>query len=133
MLAERHSVFTTSAMGTAYWTDAASGQTQLHRRSCRRAGPLPPSTPTRPCWPGTYIEGDGKDYNSNRNQQSHPLDQPLNKGQMMEERWAARLPMAMFTLNIQTGERKIIHRANDWLNHLLFSPVRTPRFADVLS
>jgi len=40
----------------------------------------------------------------------------------MEERWAARLPMGLFTINVQTGEVKTIHRANDWLNHLLFSP-----------
>ena len=54
--------------------------------------------------------------------QEHPLDQPVNKGQMMENRLAARIPMAMFTINIETGERKILHRATDWLNHLLFSP-----------
>ncbi len=44
------------------------------------------------------------------------------KGQMMEQRWAARLPMGLFTVNVETGEIKTIHRANDWLNHLLFSP-----------
>lgn len=58
---------------------------------------------------GTYIEGDARDYNNNRSpagaasqqtqqNQGHPLDQPRNKGQMMEERLAARLPMAMFTV-----------------------------------
>ncbi len=42
---------------------------------------------------------------------------------MMEERWAARLPMALFTVNIQNRRRsRSIHRATDWLNHLLFSP-----------
>ena len=107
--------------GAAYWTDAASGQTQ-------RIAELPPRgsiatvNADETLLAGTYIEGAGQDYNSNRNQQSHPLDQPRNKAQMMEDRWAARLPMAMFTLNIQTGERKVIHRAKDWLNHLLFSP-----------
>ena len=54
--------------------------------------------------------------------QSHPLDQPANKEQMMENRLAARIPMAMFTVNVESGERKILHRATDWLNHLLFSP-----------
>jgi oligogalacturonide lyase len=76
---------------------------------------------------GTYIEGDaGVDYGDRRAPspaaQGHPLDQPRNKGQMMEDRWAARLPMAMFTMNVETGEIRVIHRANDWLNHLLFSP-----------
>jgi oligogalacturonide lyase len=54
--------------------------------------------------------------------QAHPLDQPRNKGQMMEQRWAARLPMGLFTMSVQTGEVKTIHRSRDWLNHLLFSP-----------
>jgi oligogalacturonide lyase len=84
---------------------------------------------------GTYIEGDGQDY-AGRNPppgrpapaaaapggQIHPLEQPRNKGQMMEQRLAARLPMAMFTVNTTTGELKVIHRATDWLNHLEFSP-----------
>src|SRR5436309_61180 len=59
---------------------------------------------------GTYIEGDGQDF-AGRNPppgqpaqasaaagQIHPLEQALNKGQMMEQRLAARLPMAMFTI-----------------------------------
>jgi oligogalacturonide lyase len=79
---------------------------------------------------GTYIEGDGVDYNQQAGQQAQTqpnnqlqnLLQPLNKGQMMEQRLAAHLPMAMFTLNAKTGEVKVIHRATDWLNHLEFSP-----------
>ncbi len=86
---------------------------------------------------GTYIEGDGQDF-AGRNPpptqagpatgapaaagQGHPLEQAANKGQMMEQRWAARLPMALFTINTSNGEVKVIHRANDWLNHLEFSP-----------
>ena len=85
---------------------------------------------------GTYIEGDGQDF-AGRNpapgqaaptaqaqtaSQIHPLEQALNKGQMMEQRLAAHLPMAMFTMNAATGEVKVIHRATDWLNHLEFSP-----------
>ncbi len=76
---------------------------------------------------GSYIEGDGPDYNqrpglSNDGAQVQRLIQPRNKGQMMEQRWAARLPMALFTINLKTGEVKVIHRSNDWLNHLEFSP-----------
>src|SRR5207253_5309871 len=68
---------------------------------------------------GTYIEGEGQDYNNNRpvrsgtqqqdQQQIHPLDQPRNKGQMMEERLAAHLPMALFLVDTRTGEVKTIH------------------------
>jgi oligogalacturonide lyase len=71
---------------------------------------------------GTYVEGSGRDYNANRPQQPQILDQPRNKGQMMEERLAARLPMAMFTIDTKTGELKVILKSTDWLNHLLFSP-----------
>jgi len=80
---------------------------------------------------GTYIEGDSADYNQRPagqgaqpgdGQQVQGLIQPQNKGQMMEQRLAARLPMAMFTMNLQSGQIKVVHRATDWLNHLEFSP-----------
>jgi oligogalacturonide lyase len=72
---------------------------------------------------GTYIEGtEGQDYVSPRTQQTRSLDMAPNRGLAIERRWRARLPMAMYTVNVATGETKVIHRANDWLNHLLFSP-----------
>ena len=64
---------------------------------------------------GTYIEGNGPDYNANRPAAGQTLEQPRNKEQMMEERLAARLPMAMFTVNTQTGEVK----GNFWSIHEL--------------
>ncbi len=107
--------------GAAFSTDVDSGET-------RRLGALPPRgsiatvNADETLLAGTYIEGEGQDYRGNRNQQAHSLEQPPSKGQMMEERLAARLPMGMFTFNTRTGEVKTIHRATDWLNHLLFSP-----------
>ncbi len=72
---------------------------------------------------GTYIEGEGQDYGGNlRPPRPQQLDQPVNKGQMMEQRLAAHLPMALFVVDTKTGETKVIHRATDWLNHLEFSP-----------
>ena len=73
---------------------------------------------------GTYIEGEGAEANAQPadGQQVQRLVQAPNKGQMMEQRLAARLPMAMFTMDTRTGEVKVIHRATDWLNHLEFSP-----------
>lgn len=44
------------------------------------------------------------------------------KGEMMERRLAARLPMQLFVLNVKTGEVKVVLRSTDWLNHLQFSP-----------
>ena len=73
---------------------------------------------------GTYEESPGARPGTaaNGDQQIHPLDQPVNKGQMMEQRLAARIPLALFTLDTRTGETKVLHRATDWLNHLEFSP-----------
>jgi oligogalacturonide lyase len=71
---------------------------------------------------GTYIEGDGEDYRGRQGGQGHALDQPLNKGQMMEQRLAARLPLVLFTVDLRTGETKALLHSTDWVNHLLFSP-----------
>ncbi len=110
--------------GAAWWTDIDSGQSHP-------IGALPPRgslstvNADESLLAGVYIEGtQGQDYGerSQPEGQAHPLDQPPNKGRMMEERLAAHLPMAMFTMGVDTGEVKVIHRSNDWLNHLLFSP-----------
>jgi oligogalacturonide lyase len=75
---------------------------------------------------GTFIEGDGKDYGEDRVMpagQSGPLVQPLNKGQMMEERLAAKLPMTLFTVDLKSGKQTpLLQHDTNWLNHLLFSP-----------
>ena len=75
---------------------------------------------------GTYIEGDaGQDYGANKVMppgQSGPLVQPLNKGEMMERRLAARLPLVLFTINLKTGKVDTLLHSTDWINHLLFSP-----------
>jgi oligogalacturonide lyase len=44
------------------------------------------------------------------------------KGEMMERRLAAKIPMALYTINIKNGEVKTFHPATDWLNHVQFSP-----------
>ena len=119
--------------GVVFSTDADSGDTRRIAVLPAR-GSIATVNADETLLAGTYIEGDGTDYNNNRPaataraqsapaaQQSHPLDQPRNKGEMMEQRLAARLPMGLFTVNVRTGEIKTIHRATDWLNHLLFSP-----------
>jgi oligogalacturonide lyase len=75
---------------------------------------------------GTYIEGTaGEDYGQRRVNPpglSGPLVQPLNKGEMMERRLAARLPMVLFTVDLKTGATRELLHSTDWLNHLLFSP-----------
>jgi oligogalacturonide lyase len=112
-----------------YLRDGAAWSTDVETLETRKIGVLPSRgsistvNADETLLAGTYIEGTaGQDYGGNRAQQSHSLDQPRNKGQMMEQRWAARLPMGLFVMDTRTGETKTIHRANDWLNHLLFSP-----------
>jgi oligogalacturonide lyase len=103
---------------------------------------------------GTYLESEapGKEYGSNARtpapaapapntptaaQQTNrtasdtqgPHYQPDNKGQMMEDRLAARLPLVLFTLRLEPGPNgekpgamKTLLNSTDWVNHLLFSP-----------
>lgn len=54
--------------------------------------------------------------------QSGPLVQPLNKGQMMERRLAARIPLTLYTIELTTGKLHPLLHSTDWVNHLLFSP-----------
>ena len=60
-----------------------------------------------------------------------PDGRPLNfaraKGVRMLQRWAARVPMEMFVIDLETGERRVIHEARDWLNHPQFSPTDPDR------
>jgi len=71
---------------------------------------------------GTYIEGDGADYGGPGTMQTHILDQPVNKPQMMADRLAARLPIDMYTVDLANGKSTILLHSTDWLNHLQFSP-----------
>jgi oligogalacturonide lyase len=41
---------------------------------------------------------------------------------MMQQRLAAKLPMALYTINIKSGEVKEFYHSTDWLNHVQFSP-----------
>lgn len=71
---------------------------------------------------GTYLEGEGEDYSRRGGAQGHALEQPRSKGEMMERRLAARLPLVLFTIDIATGKMNPILHSTDWVNHLLFSP-----------
>lgn len=107
--------------GAVFSTDVDTGDTRKIADLPRR-GSIATVNADETLLAGASIEGDGQDYAGNRTQQTRSLEQPRDRGQMMEERWAARLPMGLFTVNVQTGEIKTIHKSNDWLNHLLFSP-----------
>jgi oligogalacturonide lyase len=52
----------------------------------------------------------------------NPQATPPPTASGLEARWAARLPMAIYTLEIATGTLKIVYESNDWLNHVQMSP-----------
>ena len=55
-----------------------------------------------------------------------PDGQPLTFAEAKEvrlnERLEAKVPMEIFTIDIRTGERKVVVASTDWLNHVQFSP-----------
>jgi oligogalacturonide lyase len=70
----------------------------------------------------TVAEPPGRDGAPAAGRPQPGRDSYPGKGEMMEQRLAARLPMQLFTMDTKTGELKTIHRSTDWLNHLQFSP-----------
>jgi oligogalacturonide lyase len=80
---------------------------------------------------GSYTEGNTPSaYTSQptsaQTEMKGPDGKPLTFAEQKEvrlnNRLEQRIPMAMFAVNTQTGEIKVIRRATDWLNHLQFSP-----------
>jgi oligogalacturonide lyase len=53
---------------------------------------------------------------------SGPLVQPANKGEMMEQRLAARTPLTLNTIDLKTGKLTVLFHSTDWIGHMLFSP-----------
>jgi oligogalacturonide lyase len=72
---------------------------------------------------GSFVESktESKEEQPPPERASHD-DNPPGKGAMMERRLAARIPMALYTINIKTGEVKTFNHSTDWLNHVQFSP-----------
>jgi oligogalacturonide lyase len=52
----------------------------------------------------------------------NPLATPPPQESRLEARWAQRLPMAIYTIDVKTGQMKIVYESNDWLNHVQMSP-----------
>jgi oligogalacturonide lyase len=79
---------------------------------------------------GSFLEGDAAGPGAYGGRRSGAtgmgalnMGEPLNKGQMMAQRLAAKLPITMFTVDLQTGKVNVlIQHSTDWLNHMQFSP-----------
>jgi len=50
------------------------------------------------------------------------LVQPEGKGEMMERRLAARIPVVLFSIDLKTGKVTELLHSTDWIGHMLFSP-----------
>ncbi|PYQ10992.1 MAG: oligogalacturonate lyase [Acidobacteria bacterium] len=75
---------------------------------------------------GSYVEGGGIARPSP--EAPSPLAASPPQKSRLEARWAQRLPMALYTIDVRTGEVKTVHRGNgEWLNHVQFSPADPTR------
>jgi len=57
--------------------------------------------------------------------QQNPTDRGDNypgKGNMMERRLAAMIPMSLYTIDTKSGKINTFNHSTDWLNHVQFSP-----------
>lgn len=66
---------------------------------------------------GTYVIGGGEDYGERRF--GHRRE---SKSEAMAEQLAAHLPMAVFTVDLNTGKTRTLFTSTDWIDHLQFSP-----------
>lgn len=71
--------------------------------------------------PGKQIANTDGGYNA-VDKNGKPLSFADAKELRMADRLAQNIPMEIFTINIETGERKVVTQSTDWLNHVQFSP-----------
>jgi oligogalacturonide lyase len=60
--------------------------------------------------------------NDSKRPQAGSLVQPEDKGEMMERRFSAHIPVVLYTIDLKTGKVKILLHSTDWIGHMLFSP-----------
>ena len=105
-----------SAIRSVWWIDPAT-------RQQHEIGPLPKAVnvgsvncdETLLAGAITYLDGRG-------GAATRPVTPPRGQRINLYARWAQHLPMALVTMNAQTGEIKTFNPSNDWDNHFQFSP-----------
>jgi oligogalacturonide lyase len=105
-----------SAERSVWWIDPVSKEEH-------RIGTLPPNhnvgtvncDETMLAGAVTYLDGRG-------GAATQPVRAPIGQRINLQQRWAQHLPMALLTMNAQTGELKTFNPSNDWDNHFLCSP-----------
>ena len=68
----------------------------------------------------TMLVGIGYDPDGTAMPRKAPEGQP--EGGRLGPSWAAGHPRVMYTIDNASGDTKVIHRSNEWLNHLQCSP-----------
>ena len=105
-----------SARRSVWWIDPATKEE-------REIGALPPNynvatvncDETMLAGAVTYLDGRG-------GATTQPVRAAPGQRISLQRRWAQHLPMALLTMNAQTGELKTFNPSNDWDNHFLCSP-----------
>ncbi|HKO18289.1 MAG TPA: oligogalacturonate lyase family protein [Acidobacteriaceae bacterium] len=129
--AEASSTLGSRAPGALYVTNMETGETRKLATLPAR-GFVSTINADETLAAGTYIEGNAgentpytppaRPQTERGAQQAQNLLQPLDKGQMMERRLAAHLPLVLFVIDLRTGKMRTLLHSTDWVNHLLFSP-----------
>ncbi len=109
----------------AYFVDRAQGAlmaVHLDTKAVREVVKLPPEVQggqfALNC-DESLLVGIGADPDGKTVPRTPPPD---GMGGNLEENWARGTPKRIFTINTRTGELRVIHRENDWTNHLQCSP-----------
>jgi oligogalacturonide lyase len=76
---------------------------------------------------GSYVEGGTRPAPPAPAQepvdsQPAPGRRPGGRRVNLEARWAAHLPMRLYTIDVASGALKTFHPSTEWLNHVQFSP-----------
>jgi oligogalacturonide lyase len=105
----------------AWWIDTATGETAKIGDLPSRGGVVTVNA-DETLLAGTFIEGDAGPRFGPAEPGPRPPVSRRDRGLTIEARWAAKLPMALFTMRVDGGETTVVHRDTAWLNHLLWSP-----------
>lgn len=79
----------------------------------------------KPLQPGAK-PGDNNKFGQAQYAANWPDGRPMTyadaKEVRLNDRLEAKVPMEIFTIDVKTGERKVVTASTDWLNHIQFSP-----------
>jgi oligogalacturonide lyase len=109
--------FTRPGMQVLYAVDVNTGQIQKIASLPARADTISSLNADETLIAGVYTEFDPPQHTLD------PATRPISiKGTVMDARFADKVPMDIYTLDIKTRQVKSILYSKDWLDHVQFSP-----------